>query len=277
MRLNDLGDFSHPILADDRDDYSSGRFAVDIKYVEDKRARLLGLECEVHLSEPGLEQLILDGKAVCGLWIQCADTYFNEFWKLSVGKASVAFQEGDLFGLVRVRPLIVALQSLDVGNISALNEEYMAAVFNMPPGSILGIAPLVEFYVDPAVLENIDSIFSYTVGEIEDGKFTLQLDGEKIVIVLSKGILETFSQLRAFDATSPILTNSIYLPALMQVITYLQGQDTAQYEGKRWNRVLRAKCQRLGIDIRKCDILPTAQTLLNNPFQELVAAAPELL
>ena len=76
------------------------------------------------------------------------------------------------------------------------------------------------------------------------------------------------NRLRGLTIGKPIVLNSVYLPAVMQVLDSLKDGGST-YEGRRWYRVFDAKCTHLGINTDLPDLWSDAQKLLQTPFLEI--------
>jgi len=82
--------------------------------------------------------------------------------------------------------------------------------------------------------------------------------------------------LREQKAGKPVVMNSVYLPAVMEVLDALQsGAD--QYESYRWHAPFTARCDARAVDPKTdTSILESAQKLLDGPasgLEQLVAEA----
>jgi hypothetical protein len=68
-----------------------------------------------------------------------------------------------------------------------------------------------------------------------------------------------------------VLLNSVYMPAIMDVIARLQARETG-LESRKWYRIFRAKCDDLAIDPTDPSQPPLriAQKLLRQPLRKMI-------
>jgi len=84
------------------------------------------------------------------------------------------------------------------------------------------------------------------------------------------------NNLRGTKIGQSILLNSIYLPAVMDVLSHLKDGVTG-FAGKKWYKVFNAKCEHLHIDYKTGNFLEDAQKLLKSPIGNIKSIGEELL
>jgi hypothetical protein len=89
--------------------------------------------------------------------------------------------------------------------------------------------------------------------------------------------MQGYTSIYSMRNTAPgktILLNSVYLPAVMEVLTVLQ-QDAGPYQDKRWYKVFEAKCAHENVNLENPDLLKDSQKLLKSPFNRVVTLMQE--
>lgn len=104
--------------------------------------------------------------------------------------------------------------------------------------------------------------------DIEEGIVRINLEEEKIAIEVNRKSLDRINEMRATITGKQLMLNSVYLPAVMEVLSQL-SQDTGQYENKAWYSVFHDKCTYLGIDITTSSPLEDAKKILQQPLSLL--------
>ena len=78
----------------------------------------------------------------------------------------------------------------------------------------------------------------------------------------------TVNRLRGLTHGKPIVLNSVYLPAVMQVLDSLRD-GAGTFDSRRWYRVFDAKCTHLSINTAAPELWEDAQKILDLPFLEI--------
>src|SRR5262249_35503708 len=133
---------------------------------------------------------------------------------------------------------------------------------NFAAGSVLALGDELVMHVGREKLAQMESIFTIAkADELGQGILSVFLEAEKIKILVASNIYDTVNRLRDLPIGKPIILNSVYLPAVMQVLDSLRDSGST-YEARRWYRVFDAKCTHLGINTDAPDLWGDAQKLL---------------
>lgn len=269
MKLSEETRFPHPVLSDDTGDYSLGTFEFELAVAEVPERSEVALDHNIKLAEPQLEHFIAEGLAGIGIFVTCRDTYFSQLYTLGLEPSRFSFPAGSLVGRVLIRPLIWARRHIAKFSLAACHEEFGKGEIEFDAGAILALADEVVINVGREKLAQIESIFSLAKSSgLADGEFSLDLDDDKIKILVAESAYERVNALRHASHGKPIILNSVYLPAIMQVLDMLKPGG-GLYEGRRWHKVFTAKCDFFRIDIGNPDLWEDAQKLLERPFLEI--------
>jgi len=269
MKIDSNSRFPHPVLSQDTGDYSSGAFEVDVSVIEKLRASQVTIEYSVMLTEPSLLAAVSDGRAGVGLFVTCPDTYFNDLIALALEPNQFSFEPGSLMGRVAMRPMVWARTNLEDFSLSNCHPEFGTGAMHVKSGSVLALDDVLTINIGREKLAQVETIFSIVEAvKLDPDSFALQLDSEKIQILVASNIYQKVNTLRKMTVGGPVVFNSIYLPAVMEVLSNLKD-GAGGNEGRRWHRVFTAKCEHLGIKLDGNDLWQNAQKLLRNPFSQI--------
>lgn len=269
MKIDPKIRFPHPVLWAETHDFLAGEFAVKLSITEAIDTGSLRLAYNIVLDESNVRALMESGRARAGVYVTCRETYFNELKPLSLDGGQLEIPGGRLKGRVVLRPLVWSSENISNFRSPNLHPEFGVDGWSFPKGAILALGDETNIDVGREKLAPIESIFTLSRNdEVPENQIRIQLDGEKIAINAPSQTHEKIDRLRGSRAGKIFLLNGIYLPAVMDVLSYLRD-DSGIYEGKRWHRIFMAKTGHLGISLENGDILEGAQKLLASPFKRV--------
>jgi hypothetical protein len=269
MKINDETRFPHPVLDPDNGDYLSGEFSISLSAVEVPDRAEVALDYAVTLTEPALRDAVANDRAGVGIFVTCRDTYFNQIVSFGLDPSRFAFEPGALVGRVLVRPIIWARRPITGFALANCHAEFGTGSVDFRAGDVLGLGDEIILNIGHEKLAQIETIFSLARSDdLEPNTLSVDLEDEKVKILAAANIYDTVNTLRGLGHGRPIILNSVYLPAVMQVLESLKGGG-AGFESRRWFRVFNAKCDHLGISLENPDLWLDAQRLLEAPFAEI--------
>ena len=266
MKLNENTRFSHPVLCLDNSDYISGSFKVEIKVTEDTVKNSLILECSTLLNEPYLHNLIKDKLAQAFIIVSCRGTYFYKQIELINPIEVLTFKPGELTGLVELRGIIASSRTISDFRSENLNEEYGEDGFTIGQSELLAFDIKQKIDIGRKKIPPMESILELALDEdLKEGEIDVSLEQDKIRILASKKTCEKIHHLRSAGVTSAIVFSSVYLPAIMQILNYLQD-DSGEFSEYAWYEPFIAKCNFYDVDPSDSNTLSSAQKLLKTPL-----------
>jgi hypothetical protein len=270
MKIDAATRFPHPVLDDENGDYLSGEFSITVSEVIEHYSRSeVTLDYQITLTEQHLRQAVEDDAAVTGMFVTCRDTYYNRLVPLSLGGARISFEPGALSGRVTMRPMVWSRRPVRGYSLDNCHAEFGGGTTDFGAGAVLALADDIYINVGREKLAQIETIFTLAKSdELAPNMLTVDLDDDKIRILAAPNIFDTVNTLGELPQSKPIILNSVYLPAVMQVLESLKGAS-ASYEGRRWHRVFTAKCDHYQIDTENPDLWKDAQRLLRAPFGDI--------
>ena len=265
MKLNRQAQFPHPVLDPHNEAYSDAIFKVDLAYAESLKNNALTVECKTQLKQPDIDNLIKLGKAKIGIAVVCPATYYNRIIEIDTTDTELQFLPGELNGLVTLQPIIYACQDIDSYSSNQLHTDYNNMDFDVEAGSLLAWDEINQVNIGLEKLRPLDSIFNITVDEgLEEGQIGVDPGQPKITISCCEKTRHTIQALRSNSTGKAIVLNSVYLPAVMEVMSYIKDDNV--YEDKSWYPVFKARCEHLNIDLNDAAVFANAQKVLNYPF-----------
>lgn len=276
MKISRWARFPHPVLEEITNDYVKGEFEIGIEIAESMKTGALRVHYNFRLTEETLSKHLAEKRAKACLFITCLETYYNRLHEIDSSIGELEVDQGLLSGNVNLLPLIIAAEEGIILSSDKLHEDFHNLKFHLGNGEILAIGNEFQINVGREKLAPIESIFEMAINnDVPPGQYRVNLDEERITILAEKETYTSIYNMRYTAPGKPILLNSVYLPAVMEVLTVLQ-QDAASYQDKRWYKVFEAKCAQENIDLANPDLLKDSQKLLKSPFNRVVTLMQEL-
>lgn len=269
MRFTEDTRFPHPVLGLNTGDYTSGgTFDVDFRPLEDPRTGELTLLHSIELDEESIRGLVEEKEAAVGYFVRCGDTYYNQLHTMEWPSGRTNFSAGTLLNRVILQPIVWLRKGLDDWDPGTVHQEFSPPV-SLPLGAILAVGDEFVISVGQAKLAPIDSIFELDQSpDLPEGELRIVADGDRITILAAEDAYETIQLLRNKAIGPSVVMNSVYLPAVMEVLQMLQGNE-GEYTTYPWHTPFMAKCDAMGIDPERDSIFESAQKLLSGPVRRL--------
>ena len=274
MKIDDKTRFPHPVLSNFTGDFKGADFSVDLKIEENYKEGKIKINFECKVSEEAVSDLVKQKKGKFGFFVVCLDTHYNKLEVVDINQGSFELLLMDFHGKVRLRPVIWVEEEVGDFKSENLHDEFGAEPLKLIPGEIIAVGEEELINIDQEKLAPWDTIFTLARNdEVPAGQIMVQTDDDKIKILASSGTYTFIYQLRANPTGQIILLNSVYFPAVMEVLSVLRNPDESIKE-KRWYRTFNAKCEHLGINPENGESLKDAQKLLNSPFGRIEKSKP---
>ncbi len=267
MKLNDEMLFGHPILSSTSNDYRDVLFTAEFDInIEDPDWLVIG--ATINLQCTDLDDLLEEGGAGCGFYVICRQTYQNRLVEMTPGSASHKLNAHHFFGTMQLRPVVWAKESRTGWSSKYLHTEYGGRA-DFPAAAILAVGDESRFSLDRERLRPFESIFTLAANDgLRRGELAVDPERDKVTIFVHPDTKDSVDSIRNDQRGRTVLLNSLYLPALMQVLSEVSQRGNT-LENKAWYRVFTAKCAATGIDPAAGDSLQNAQRLLKYPFARI--------
>ena len=266
----------HPLLAPWTDDYPGERFETSVPQAVLNNGKEISFTIKYHLTSAYLHSLISDGVAAFVAMLSCSRTASRSTLPTNQEDEVYVVPAGEFSGEIRLSPFVVALKDISEFATTEHAEEFTRfrpAGFRIPQGSLLAVGLPKQIS-----LEHGGSPYSVIdlVGnpKVPNGMFLLDLDEERVKILVSPGDKQMIEAMRRRGTTSPELVSlfpSIYLHAVSEALRGL-GAHSEQ----RWAKVLSDALAKHGLatdpEVVLEDSLKYAQTIMVKPVGTFLKA-----
>lgn len=269
MKINDRSRFPHPVLWAVSGDYARGTFHVEFEGQESLATGAVTLKYTGALEQTEISEIIRTGGASVGVFINCLETYYSRLFPITLPTGELQIHGGLLHGRVILRPVIWTNSVATIDNSQDIHPEFGVGRHSIPRFGILAVGDEAVIEIGREKLAKIESVFALAENnDVPLNQFAVYLDDEKVQIHAPRATYEKIFRLRSTSPSLAILLNSVYLPAVIEVLSCLKASPD-DFEDRRWHRVFMAKLNHLGINIESEELLPAAQRILNSPFQAI--------
>lgn len=182
------------------------------------------------------------------------------------------FPAGSLRGDVTASPYIVAKSDIAGYRCRLINPEFGAGPFSFPKGSVLAVDTPSKIYIDREVFKPASSLFELVHNPALTGtQWQIRADQDRVQIVLNPKLKEKLDRFRNEKKNKVILLNSIYFAAVMECVARLREESDEGDGAEKWKRIMRNRCENLGINLNSDSLHSITQKLLNDPFRRFDA------
>ena len=268
--------FPHPVLSPvatppDRD-YVNREFqaTLDLSPTTGEQAFRLTVT-KYCLSEESLLDLIAKGKAKYATEIHCRETFERSLITSDKTENFIDFDKGRLSGWIDISSYVVCTDNVTNHFSKNFHPEFGSnASFDFTTGAVLAISIPERYFISPNPQRAMATIFQLEYSDQQDkGAFAINLEEDKIKIVMHKEDAAIFDALQHNKKAWPTLLSSVYLIAVCEALRRIQQDDTPDV---KWVGVIENALNNKNIAINKnSDIVKEAQTLLNNPISNMLA------
>lgn len=274
MRLSRRS-YPHPVVGN-LDDVPGAAFQATVEMSADKDN--IYLDVNIKNSSVTIRHLVDTSKAAYALHVECTNTLFRQAFEFRETSKRTPIRGDQLNDAVEVNTFAVATQDASGYVVDKAHPDYEGAAFDVKKGDILAVGEGRVFPVENSfdVLGRIGSIMQID-GATEDGDLPMRIDfdGEKIRLLLSKEDFKEYKLMRHDESLSSVLTTAIVVPALLETLHFIGGEDAEALDALRWYRVLARRIEALGLK-DESDNLTKAQKLLELPVKRALVTARSL-
>ena len=263
--------YPHPVLGN-RDDVPGAAFQPTIEVSADKQ--FVYIDIRIQCSSGTILDLVKAGRAAYVAHVECTNTVFRRAYEFREEREKITIPTDQLNETVELNVFAVSKETIRGYAIEAAHEDYKGAAFIIRRADILAIGETRTFLVEPQEsLGRIGTIMQIDCS-IEDGDQPMKLDlqQQKIRVVLSKPDFEQYKILRNNEALLEIVTMAIVLPALIAALSEIRSGSGDEFEGLRWYEVLIARMDSLGLS-KDSDPITAVQRLLDLPIRRTLTSA----
>lgn len=228
-----------------------------------------------------IQSLLEGGKAEFVTQVHCMRTCYRESFRTASLKQTINIKSDDLRDKVELEFFIIATQPIADYRPQSAHHDYSGFTFELMPGDVLAHGGSTNFVADKQWMTS-DAVGSFMVleeGDWRSGPMRINLERDKIAIVLSKEDFKRYKNLSVAPKFDRIFHSALVLPALIYAVTQAINSREA-YETRKWYQVIedrRTNDPQISGEVWDVANAPViAQKLLSTPFDRTLAALVEI-
>lgn len=228
-----------------------------------------------------IQALVEAGKAEFVTHVHCMRTCFRDCFRTSSLTQSITVKSDDLRDKVELEFFIIATQAISDYRPQSAHHDYSGFTFEVTPGAVLAYGGSTNFVADKQWLtsEAVGSFMVLEEGDWKSGPMKIDLERNKIAIVLSREDFRRYQKLSVAPKFDRIFHSALVLPALIYAVT--QAIHSAEaYQDRKWYQVLEDRRtndpQIAGESWDVANAPVIAQRLLASPFDRTLSALVEI-
>lgn len=264
--------FPYPILREQCIDYNNSIIKSNLLY--DSIGNNIELKVEFIVNNDEIKKMIEEKVLSYALHIECGTTSFRKLYCNFNEVFNIEIPYSKLCNKVEVSCFIVANSNLSEFKIMDFNKDYEGLSFNLDKGSIIAIGNVwsLDINKDKDELGKLPSIFSVVMKKDLDRDFEININQDKIKILLSEENFINYKRLSKNKKNEPLIHSLIVLPALINVFNELILSEGEGYD-HRWKIGLEKSLEKYKIDINNIERLKSegavrlSQLILEMPLK----------
>lgn len=266
--------FPYPVLCEDTDDYVEGDFYVETKLLEQNINNIL-VQFNMHLDNPGLQNLINTGKAEFVIHMECSNTAFRTVIRSFSNTEKYRIMNSRVNGDISLLGMVVSKEKIENYTNFLLNEDYEGITLNIDKASILAYDNMDPIHIakNYEELAEKESIFS-VVKEIrmdqnERKPIWYAIDNDRIKIMVDEEVYASYIRYRGNNTMQPLMMSLLVMPALTYMMEVLRNEGWEEYESNNWFVKMQKFYKINNLDFID-DIIENEEKLISEVVQEML-------
>lgn len=218
--------YPYPVLAFFNNDYPNNSFSYEIKSNSDNNK--FKIEIDFNLNCKTLNNMINNDLACFLIHIECPKTRFRNIYTTTDSKKEILIDGGNLNNKVEIVVSVISTSKNDSFTSNEFNAIFGTNEFSIVSGDILAIAPDCILTIEKDETFTGSSLFNITYSD-KSKVLTWEVDNSSILIKLPKNTFDLYNSLKSNAKARTILTNTIVVPILVEVLTTLK-YDSSIYD-----------------------------------------------
>lgn len=266
--------FPYPVLCEDTDDYVEGDFYVETKLLEQNINNIL-VQFNMHLDNPGLQNLINTGKAEFVIHMECSNTAFRTVIRSFSNTEKYRIMNSRVNGDISLLGMVVSKEKIENYTNFLLNEDYEGITLNIDKASILAYDNMDPIHIakNYEELAEKESIFS-VVKEIrmdqnERKPIWYAIDNDRIKIMVDEEVYASYIRYRGNNTMQPLMMSLLVMPALTYMMEVLRNEGWEEYASNNWFVKMQKFYKINNLDFID-DIIENEEKLISEVVQEML-------
>lgn len=275
MQIRDKRFYTYPVIGSQFNSYATSSFSNDV--TESVSGSDLYLLFEAKTDNQEINDLVSEGKAVFVHHIECSKTCYRKAFTTKEPNFEHHINIKDVNGKISISSFIIANIDLERYTNSDFSDDYKGFSFNIPKGGVLAVGDEIVVDVDKKndELGASKSIFQIVSDKDCTDKSLIRMDlnYDLIRVLIPEKEFAIYDTLQKQYKNMIIYHAMIILPVLSSILYRIQkGDETDDFEDKRWFRVLSEKFDENGKDIlsKEYDPYEEAQKIIGYPITESI-------
>lgn len=215
--------YPYPVLAFFNNDYPNNSFSYEIKSNSDNNK--FKIEIDFNLNCKTLNDMLTNGLACFLVHIECPKTRFRNIYTTTESRKEIFIDGGNLNNKVEVIVSVISTSKNDTFTSDEFNSIFGDSEFSIVNGDILAIAPDCILTIEKDETFTGSSLFNITYSD-KLKVLTWEIDNSSILIKLPKDTFDLYNSLKSNARARSIITNTIVVPILVEVLTSLKYDST---------------------------------------------------
>lgn len=238
-------EYPYPILSPTTNDYNNKYFRAKINHTPNCERILLDIEFE--LNSDFLKSLIKQGQAHYLILLECNSTRYRKIFTTTENKIEISIDEFDIGNNLSINILIVASSNIYNFKSDEFKPYFNGISFNILSGDTLAKDKVRTMSIDKAYSKPVSSSSIFNIEQCEDDEpLNWDSHNDYILIKLPKKTYEFYTSLALNANTHSLITNTIIVPILTQILTEI-SYDSTLYRDSNWLNVILKQLKDLNI------------------------------
>jgi hypothetical protein len=242
--------YPHPVLSEVSDDYVDGSEFFGV-FSHSTANGYLTLRYDLTLNCVRLDEVRADQFAQLALEIECPGVRWKKLFTVDGLAGSIDLPESNLFGTVKVTPVLVACEEVNL-ELSGINAEFKKNTFHIFTGDLLAFGPTeaVESNHDRSSNDNHYGIKFAIQADLKDAEYRVDCDYDEIIIYCGKGVMRVVQGMTTDARLAPLVFMTFYKDAFVHgMINMLGSLERGEELEQTWAKGLKAYIDQSGLSL----------------------------
>ena len=233
------------------------------------------VQFNMHLDNPGLQNLINTGKAEFVIHMECSNTAFRTVIRSFSNTEKYRIMNSRVNGDISLLGMVVSKEKIENYTNFLLNEDYEGITLNIDKASILAYDNMDPIHIakNYEELAEKESIFS-VVKEIrmdqnERKPIWYAIDNDRIKIMVDEEVYASYIRYRGNNTMQPLMMSLLVMPALTYMMEVLRNEGWEEYASNNWFVKMQKFYKINNLDFID-DIIENEEKLISEVVQEML-------
>lgn len=281
MKINP-NNYPYPFLSNENDNYVTSEFNASTEKVKlNEDTNHFEIDVKVLLKNKKIENLIKQNDVSLSIHATCPKTYYNKIFDVSDALTTISIDKSKVAVKIELNALLTVNLPINNYTNNDFHKDFKGIEFNLIPGNLLGGTTAGEVIIENMIPEKIESIFILKKNsKLAPGEMNATYNANKIAIYLSEKDHNNYQRLQSDKELGSVLYSLIVVPALVDVIYYINenyssDEEIDGIEDLDWFKSISEKLEELDISFDEDnpinDPMVVANNLIDNPLEDALS------